>query len=187
MLRVLIGHVGAAFAARRRWPAAPLGWLLCASFAPDVWRIALADSGYRWWPSNTYSHALPWSGIIALVVGSMAWPVLRDGRAALVIAGLSASHVALDMISGWKPLWVGGPVGLDLYHVEQAEFALEGILAWAGWRLLRPTTVPGWVARRRMLVFLLAVQAVYSWTAYRSRPAATRCWTYPFAPCWRRL
>ena len=184
---MLIGHVGAAYAARRRWPAAPLAWLVFASFAPDIWRIVLADSGYRWWPSNTYSHALPWSGIIAVVVASMAWLVLANGRAALAIGAVSASHVALDMISGWKPLWIGGPVGLDLYHVELVEFALEAVLLWAGWRLLRPTTVPRWIVSRRMLVLLLAVQAAYSWTAYSARPAGTRCWTHPFAPCWTRL
>jgi hypothetical protein len=184
---MLIGHVGVAFAARRRWPTAPLGWLVSASFAPDIWRVALADSGYRWWPSNTYSHALPWSAIIAITLASLAWLMTRNGVTAVTVGAMVMAHIALDMISGWKPLWIGGPIGLDMYHVEQAEFLLEAVLAWIGWRLLRRTTVPRWLVTRRMLVLLLAVQAAYSLRTYRARPVATRCWSYPFSPCWQRL
>ena len=105
---MIIGHLGVAFAAKRRWPRVPLAWLVVATFAPDLWRIVLATTRYDWWPSNTYSHALPWSAILAVVLASVAWLVLRDGAAALLVGFLVAAHVGLDMISGWKPLWPGG-------------------------------------------------------------------------------
>jgi hypothetical protein len=184
---MIIGHLGVAFAAKRRWQRAPLGWLLGATLAPDILRLILAGAGYLWWPSNTYSHALPWSAITAVALGSMAWIVLRDGTVAILVAALVASHIALDMVSGWKPLWIGGPSGLNLQSVEQFEFALEALLAWAGWRLLRGAKRPGWLATRTALLLMLAIQVAYLTRTYSARPKATRCLTYPIAPCWRRL
>ena len=184
---VIIGHLGVAFAARRGWPRAPLAWLLVATFAPDIWRILLAQTRYGWWPSNTYSHALPWSAMLATVLASLAWLILRDGPAAIVVALLVATHVALDMISGWKPLWLGGPVGLDLQHVEQAEFLVEAVLAWLGWRLLTRANAPRWLTTKTALLVMLAAQLLYLSSSYNDRPADKRCLAYPFAACWRRL
>ena len=184
---MIIGHLGVAFAARRRWPKAPLGWLVVATFAPDFLRVVLAATRYGWWPSNTYSHALPWSAMLAIVMALVAWLVLRDGQTALVVAFLVATHVALDMISGWKPLWVGGPVGLELEHVEQAEFLVEAGLAWIGWRLLPRANGPRWLTTRTTLVIMLAAQLAYLSNSYNARPAYKRCLAYPFAPCWQRL
>jgi hypothetical protein len=184
---MILGHVGVAFAAKRRWQRAPLGWLLGASFAPDIWRLALAGSGYRWWPSNTLSHALPWSAVVAVVLGSVAWLTLRDGTLALLVTALVASHIALDMVSGWKPLWIGGPSGLNVQQVEQTEFALEALLCWIGWRFLRESKRPGWLSTRTALLVMLAVQAAYLTRTYDIRPKAARCLTYPFSSCWRRL
>lgn len=184
---MIIGHVGIAFAARRAWPKAPLGWLLIATFACDIWRIALDGHRYGLWIANLYSHALPWCLMLAVVFASVTWTLFRNGRVALVVGVVVLSHVALDMISGWKPLWIGGPIGLDLQHVEQAEFALEALIAITGWRLLRRTTVPRWQRGWLILAVLLLVEAGYLRTYYDSRPPARRCWTYPFSPCWTKL
>ena len=164
-----------------------MGWLIGATLAPDVWRLALAGSGYAWWPSNTLSHALPWSAIVAIVLGSVAWLTLRDATVAILVTLLVASHIALDMVSGWKPLWIGGPSGLNVQHIEQLEFLLEAFLAWLGWRLLRGVRRPGWWATRKALVLMLLVQLAYLKRTYDVRPKETRCLAFPFAPCWRRL
>ncbi len=184
---MIIGHVGVAFGARRRWQRVPMGWLLGATFAPDIWRLALAGSGYGWWPSNTLSHALPWSAVIAVVLGSLAWVTLHDGPAALVVAALVASHVALDMVSGWKPLWIGGPNGLNMQHVEQVEFVIEALLATTGWRLLRNARRPGWLSSKSLLLIMLAFELTYLHRTYSMRQESARCMTYPFSSCWRRL
>ncbi|MEO8338003.1 MAG: hypothetical protein ABI664_23720 [bacterium] len=185
--RMIIGHLGVAFAAKRRWQRAPMGWLIGASFAPDIWRLVLAGSGYLWWPSNTLSHALPWSAVMAVVLGAVAWLTLRDGAAALLVSLLVASHIALDMVSGWKPLWIGGPSGLNVQRVEQMEFILEAFLAWVGWLLLRGTRRPGWLSTKTALLLMVVVQAAYLDRAYTARPQATRCLTYPVVPCRKRL
>ena len=166
---------------------APLAWLVVATFAPDLWRLVLSATRYGPWQSNTYSHALPWSAMLAVVLASLAWLVLRDGPASLVVGILVASHVGLDMISGWKPLWLGGPVGLDLQHVEQAEFLVEATLAWLGWRLLPRSTSPHWLSTKTALVVMLATQFAYLANTYNARPDYKRCLVYPFAPCWRKL
>ena len=183
---MIVAHAGAAFAARRL-VSVPIGWLLGASFAPDLWRLALNDAHYGAWRASMYSHALPWSAVIAVVLASMAWIVLQDGAAALVVGLLVASHVGLDLVSGWKPLWLGGPRGMDLLHVEQVEFVVEAFVLWIGWRLLPAAAKPRWVASRALLVTLLLIQGAYVVMYYRGRPADTRCILYPFAPCWTRL
>lgn len=184
---MIIGHLGVAFAAKRGWQRAPMGWLLGATLAPDIWRLVLAGSGYLWWPSNTLSHALPWSAILAVVLGSVAWLTLRDGTTALLVTALVASHIALDMVSGWKPLWIGGPNGLNMQQFEPVEFVLEGLLASGGWLLLRHTRKPGWLSTGIALLLMLGVQFAYLSRTYEARPQATRCLTYPFSPCSMRL
>lgn len=164
-----------------------MGWLLGATLAPDIWRLALAGSGYAWWPSNTLSHALPWSAFVAVVLGSVAWLVLRDATVAILVTLLVASHIALDMVSGWKPLWIGGPSGINVQSSEQAEFLLEAALAWLGWRALRGAKRPGWWATRTALLLMLVVQLAYLKRTYDARPKENRCLTFPISPCWRRL
>jgi hypothetical protein len=164
-----------------------MGWLLGAALAPDLWRLALAGSGYAWWPSNTLSHALPWSAFIAVVLGSVAWLVLRDATAAILVALLVASHIALDMVSGWKPLWIGGPSGLNVQSIEQAELLLEALLAWLGWRALRAVRPQAGGPREPHCILMLVVQLAYLKRTYDTRPKESRCLTFPISRCWRRL
>ena len=180
---MIIGHVGVALAARNRWPRATLPWLVGATFAPDLLRLALAATGMHWTQTNIYSHALPWSALLATVVGVAGAIALRDRRLGALLAAVVASHVLLDMISGQKMLWVGGPHGLELGQVEQAEFALEALMLWFGWRLVRGATVPHWVRARATLLLLLGIEGAYLFQSFRARPWATRCVTSPFIPC----
>lgn len=184
---MIIGHVGVAFAARWRWPAAPLPWLLGGSMAPDIWRALLAATGLDWRETNIYSHLLPWSGLLAVLVAAAAYLVLRDARVALLIFAVVGSHIALDMVSGWKELWVGGPGGLDLEHFEQLEFVVEAVLLWGGWRLLRRSTAPRRLSGWPVLALLLSIQAAYLIESFQARPWKTRCIAYPLSPCWSHL
>ena len=184
---MIIGHIGVAYGAAGLRGRAPIWWLFAASLAPDLWRIALEDAHYGPWHANMYSHALPWCVMIGCSMASMAWLTLRDAATAAIVLGLVASHVGLDLVSGWKPLWVGGPHGLDLQHVEQVEFTLEVLLLWLGWRMAPRGRIPSWLLNRSTILVLVCVQAAYSVSYFRARPLEIRCIAYPFAPCWTKL
>jgi hypothetical protein len=183
---MIIGHLGPALAARARWPRLSLPLVVGASFAPDLLRLAFDAGGVGWRSANEYSHLLPWSALLGLAVGVAAFAPRRDRVAGLVAAALVASHVALDMISGHKPLWREGPTGLGVEAYQQLELLLEGALAWWGWRAARRTRSPAWVGSVATLVFLLVAQGVYLRQTFEARPYATRCVEYPLRPCWIR-
>jgi hypothetical protein len=183
---MIIGHLGLAYAARARWPRASLGWLLVATMAPDLLRIVLDVFGADPWTGNQYSHLLPWSLLLAAAVALLALAVRRDVTSAVVIGALVLSHVALDMVSGNKPLWVGGPVGLNLQRYQQLEFVIEAAFLVTGWYLLRRREPRTLITRRGVLAMLLLVEGVYLTRSLIGRPYATRCIEYPLQPCWIR-
>lgn len=180
---MIIGHIGIAFGAQRRWQRIPLAALLVATFAPDILRVVFAAAGFPWRQTNFYSHALPWSAILGVIAGGLAWKWLQNGTAALVVFGVVMSHVALDMISGNKPLWSNGPMGLDLEHVEQAELIVESGLMLAGWYLLHRSERTRWTAHWTVPAFLIAFQMVYLLGSISQRPYATRCFAAPIGAC----
>jgi hypothetical protein len=183
---MIIGHVGVAFAARGRWPRLSLGWLLVATFAPDLLRQALQLAAIPWPVATLYSHLLPWSLILAAALGAAAWLTGGGWCSGSVVAALVLSHIALDMVSGFKELWLGGPAGLDLQRYMQLEFGIEAALAWAGWYAMRRRAGSYWASSRQVLASLLIVQAAYLTRTFRERPYATRCIEFPLRPCWIR-
>ena len=185
-LGMIIGHVGAALAARVHERTAPFAVLLAASFAPDLLRLALLAGGAGRADANLYSHVLPWSLALVVVSWTTSWLVWRGSSSAMMIALLVASHIALDFVSGKKELWRGGPTGLDLGALEQYEFLLEGALLCLGWVLSRRAEPGRWFVRRRLLAGLLALEAVYLAWGFTQRPWATRCIEHPWRPCWVR-
>jgi hypothetical protein len=180
---MIIGHVGVAFAAKWRWRRIPLGALLVATFAPDILRSLLSAFLLPNKQTNLYSHGLPWSALLAIAAGALAWAALRDRTAFVVVFGVVLSHVALDMISGNKPLWSNGPEGIDLGHVEQVEFIVEAALLMIGWRLMRRIDVPVWMKQLWLPTILIAIQAVVLLGSISQRPYATRCLASPLAAC----
>jgi len=180
---MIIGHVGVAFAAKWRWPRIPLPALLLATFAPDILREVLAAFLLPLAQTNLYSHGLPWSALLAFASGALAWAALRDRTASIVVFGIVLSHVALDMISGNKPLWYGGPRGIDLGHVEQVEFIVEATLLFLGWRLMRRVEMPRWTRQPWLPAILIAIQGVMLLGSISQRPYATRCLASPLGSC----
>jgi hypothetical protein len=184
---MLIGHLGPACAARARWRDIPTAWLVVATMAPDLARLLLAATpNASRLDLNRYSHYLPWSFLLAAALGLCAWLVRRDRRTALVLGALVLSHVALDMISGRKPLWYGGPSGLEVQRYEQLELVIEAALLVGGWQLLRRVERGTLLARRSVLAALLVIEAAYLTKSFLDRPYATRCVEYPVRPCWIR-
>ncbi|MCY7378093.1 MAG: hypothetical protein LH467_01985 [Gemmatimonadaceae bacterium] len=183
---MIIGHFAVAYAARARWRRIPLPWLLLATMAPDLLRLCLAPWGVGMASRNDYSHALPWSIGLAAGAALVAWMVRRDKETAWVIGLVVLSHIALDMLSGRKPLWVGGPNGLNLQQFEPLEFVIEGALLYVGWRLLRQREQMHPAARKLALALMLLGEAGYLTTTLLARPYATRCIEHPIQPCWKR-
>ena len=103
-----------------------------------------------------------------------------------MIGLLVLSHIALDMVSGRKPLWLGGPVGLNLQRFEPLEFVIEGTLLCVGWYLLSRREPMHPAARRLVLAALLLGEVGYLTTTLLARPYATRCIEHPLQACWIR-
>ncbi len=180
---MIMGHVGVAFAAKWRWQRIPLGALLLATFAPDILRELLAVFLLPLKETNLYSHALPWSALLALGVGALGWFLLREREAFVIVSGVALSHIALDVLSGSKPLWVAGPDGLDLWRNAPVELLIECALLFAGWSLLRRAPGRGWAKHWTVPLLLSLVLVVTLLGSISQRPYATRCLASPMTAC----
>lgn len=182
--RMIIGHLGVAFAARARWPRISVYWLIVATMAPDLLRAALAATEMSMGFTTRYSHLLPWSALLAVGLGVLAAVLFRSGTAGAVTVVVVLSHILLDAISGQKALWNGSRPGLNLQHYQQLEFVIEAAICWWGWRLLRRSPAPTWLARRSVLAVLLLFEGAFQAWSLEQRPYATRCWVWPLESCW---
>ena len=181
---MIIGHLGVAFAARAKWPRLSIYWLLFATLAPDLLRPALAATGMSMAYTTRYSHLLPWSALLALVLGLVALALFRSSPAAVVTAAVVLSHILLDAVSGAKALWDGGPAGLNAQRYQQLELVIEAALCWWGWRMLRRSSARTWLGCRTTLAALLAFETLFQAWSLNQRPYATRCWVWPLKSCW---
>ena len=181
---MIIGHLGVAFGARARWPRLSVYWLLVATMAPDLLRGALLAAGMSRGYATRYSHVLPWSALLALALGGVAFAVSRNRHVALITVIVVLSHIVLDAVSGQKAIWDGSPPGMNVQRYVQLELVIEGVLAWWGWRLLRRSPAPTWLSRRSVLAALLLFEAAFQAWSLEQRPYATRCWVWPLESCW---
>jgi hypothetical protein len=180
---MIIGHVGVAFAAKARWPRMPLPVLLVATFATDILREVLGALSLSPWQATIYSHALPWSALLAVGTGALVWVVSRDRTTFYVVFGVVLSHVALDLISGNKPLWSGGPRGIHLGMIEPLELFIETLIMWGGWYRMRRSPTPSWLKHWAVPALLFVGQVLSVAGSISQRPYATRCLVSPFGTC----
>jgi hypothetical protein len=146
-------------------------------------RAPFLAAGFPWQQANFFTHALPWSLLLAVAAAVLAWTMLHDRTAGLVVFALVLSHIALDMISGNKALWRSGPTGIDLGSFEHLELVIEAGLLLAGWALLRRAKQPRWAAHWSVPVVLIVFQTISLLGSVSRRPYATRCLAYPVGPC----
>ena len=157
---MVTGHLATAYLARARWPRASMVALLVASFIPDLADFALPQGDQCRTSCELYTHAMPAVFVLAGAAAFLAWEIFHRRTTAYLVAGLVVLHVVMDLITGHKPYWPGGPdLGLQLYDFPVADFALEAILAVTGWTALRRSTEAGRAAKPAALVLLLLVQA----------------------------
>jgi membrane-bound metal-dependent hydrolase YbcI (DUF457 family) len=156
-----IGHVGAALVAKRVRTSIGLFALLVATYAPDWVDTALCLTG-DYDPDRMISHTIPAVVLLALVGFALYGLKTRDWTGALVLAGVILSHMLLDWITGYKPLWAGGPmIGLSLYDRPLVDFFAEGVVIVTGAVLYGQTLPPRrrpWIDVSVMVAALLALQ-----------------------------
>jgi hypothetical protein len=168
---VIAGHFGVAMATRARWSSLPLLALVVAAVAPDAIDFATAAL-HICGPNGLYSHSLPSIAIQAAVLGAAAAVWRRSLAAGGVIAAMVLLHLAADYITGQKVMWAGSPiVGLDLYSHPMADFALEAVVTFVGWRMLRRSPARDrWSSAPVVLALLLAAQATLDVASYAIGP-----------------
>jgi len=156
-----IGHVGAALAAKRARTSIGLLVLLVATYTPD-WidtGLCLAGVGNR---QAMLSHSIPAVALLALVALVVYAFRTSDWTGAAVVGAVVLSHYLLDLVTGSKPTWAGGPtIGLGWYAHPLLDFIAEGVVIVIG-ALLYAQTLSShrrpWSEVSIMLAALLLLQ-----------------------------
>ena len=167
------GHVAIGLAARGARRDLPVWVAVLAAQAPDWIEVICGGLGAGA-SAQLWSHAFPF-----VVLGAGAAAILvrlwtRSTGAALVTFAVYLSHPLADLVTGYKPLWLGGPpVGLRFIDRPIPDFVVQGSLCLLGWLLYR-RSLPSHVRRRVIaaapLVTLLAVQAVSDLVVFVRKP-----------------
>jgi hypothetical protein len=208
---MFIGHLALGFGAKRLAPRTPLGLLLMAPFLPDLifpillllgWeqiRLLPAESGPLGMElvSLPYSHSLMGIAGQAVLV-ALAWFVWhRDGRGAVVLAGLVLSHWGLDVLTHRPDMAVllsGAPrVGLGLWHSPGGTVAVEGVLfalcVWLYASATRATDGTGRIALGALIGLLVVMYLGFMFGPPMPGPQAVAYvmlagWLIPFWGLW---
>jgi hypothetical protein len=140
----------------------PLLWLLPAAIAPDLLDVGYALAGVCS-PYGLYSHTVPAAVLTGAVLGGIVFLVTGSRVAGLVTAGVVLAHLPLDLVTGHKIYWPGGPMlGLALYQRPLLDFAAEVPLLVGGWWLLRRSGKgPRWAMLGAVVLSLVAAQAAF--------------------------
>lgn len=136
--------------------------------------------------ANLHSHVLPWSAFLALAFVLVSLVCWRQRIPALAAGGVVLSHIALDLISGRKPLGILALHGVNLARYSPLEFVAEALLLTAGWLYLRRREPTHVMARWPAFTALFVLHAILLTKAFHAQPYATRCLEAPIQPCWIR-
>ena len=166
------GHIAVALAARGLRPDLPLLVLIFASQGCD-WVELVARVFFRHSQAEVYAHAFPFVLLGAGGAAMLVWLRMRSVGAALTVMAVYLSHVAGDYVTGFKPLWLGGPdVGLQLFGRPLADFVFQSLLCFVGVAVYARSFSAGHTRLRRLaitlpLVLLIPLQAVGDMVLYR--------------------
>jgi hypothetical protein len=159
---VYTGHVAIALAVRGVRRDVPLWVLVLAAQGPDWVEVLCGGFGTRE-RIQLWSHAFPFVLVGAVAAAIIVRLSIRASGPAWITFAVYLSHPLADLVTGYKPLWLGGPsVGLQFIDRPVPDFIVQGSLCLLGWLLYRRSLPPH--VRRRVivaapLVTLLAVQA----------------------------
>ncbi len=148
------GHLGFALGVSSLRRSVPLWLLLVAAQLPDWVDVGICATGGSRGVAGLHSHGFFSIAVSIGVLGTVYLLASRDWVGALVIALTTVSHYALDLLTGIKPTWTGGPIiGLGLYKDPVVDAVLEGATILIGWLLYR-YTLP---KERRNSIFTYAI------------------------------
>ncbi|MEO6525916.1 MAG: hypothetical protein ABIP93_04775 [Gemmatimonadaceae bacterium] len=124
------GHAAIALALKARDPRVPIVPLALASFGPDWVELALMLPRPRA-GMGIYTHSIPAVIVGAMLAAGLYTAFKRPGARMILLAWLL--HWPADLLTGRKPLILETPlVGLDLYNLPLADFALESAVVVIG-------------------------------------------------------
>lgn len=156
-----LGHVGIALGAKGLRRDIAFIVLLVATYAPDWVDAGLCVIG-AYDPRGIFSHSFLAAALLGAVAITAYYRYSEDLSGSLIVAGVVVSHILLDLITGYKPTWPGGPtIGMGLYRHPIADLLLESVVIAFG-VVLYHRTLPArsrpWIDVAAMLGALLAMQ-----------------------------
>ncbi len=166
---MVIGHISIAYLARSRVPRAELFALIVASMLPDLADFVLPQGNQCRTSCGLYTHAFPAFLVLAVAAAALAHAIWHRRATTLLVAAMIVAHVMLDLLTGFKPLWFGGPpTGLALYRYQLLDFGAESLLMTVAWVVLRRSAdPPRWAVRYVTLAGLIAVQGAFDVVHHR--------------------
>jgi hypothetical protein len=169
---VYAGHVAVALVLKSREPRVPLAPLVLACYGPDWLEIVLG----LWHGRNAmalYTHYLPGLLTGALAAAALYVIVFRRPGGWVILSGWLL-HWPADFFTAHKGLLSPTDrVGLDLYNLPAADFALEAVVILAGCALYARTFAHSPAQRRWVVAMtsaLLLLQGMLDYGLARQRP-----------------
>jgi len=152
------GHVAIALGARGVRRDVPLPVLVLAAQACDWVELVVHPFTPRTF-TDVYSHAFPFIVAPALAATAAVWLWKRSAGAALTVALLYLSHPLLDFVTGFKPLWSGGPsMGLQVIAHPGLDFIVQSVVCLIGVAIYRRSLPQprrrGWSAAAPLLLLV---------------------------------
>ena len=174
---MVMGHISFAYLARAKVARAEMLALVVASMLPDLADFALPQGNECRASCLLYTHAFPACVVLALAAAALARGIWHRRATTIFVGVMVIVHVLLDLITGHKALWFGGPpVGLVLYRHQTLDFAVESVMVVIGWVMLRREAhAPKWAVRYVTLAAMIAIQGAFDVYHFRKfgRPVTT--------------
>jgi len=157
------GHVAIALGVRGVRRDLPLWVLVLAAQACDWVELLVHPLTPRTF-TDVYSHAYPFVLAPALAVAVLVWIWKRSVAAAVIVLLVYLSHPLADVVTGYKPLWSGGPdIGLRIIQYPAADFVVQTLVCLLGWAIYW-RSLPQTRRRQRSavlpLLLLVALQGI---------------------------
>ena len=180
------GHAAVALAIKTRAPRVPMWVLVVAAFGPDWVELFLGLLKGRA-TGEVYSHFIP-GVLLGACAAAFLYEVGSRRRGGRWVAIAWLSHWPADFLTAHKPLLDPGGrlIGLDLYNLPLADFAIESALVVAcAWVYRRHYAPEHWQRRwiAAAAVGLVLIQSVLDYGLWHQ---PWRQWHPSLAQSWRQ-
>lgn len=169
-----VGHAAVALALRSKYPGVAILPLALACYGPDLVEAVLMFPAPRA-AMGVYTHSIPALVIGALVAAGTYALFTRNRADAFAIFAGWMLHWPADFFTGLKPiLGLDTRVGLDLYHLPAADYALESLCVVAACAVYARRFAPSRRERRVVVALgcaLLVLHAALLWIMTEIEPA----------------